>query len=145
MSRGYCCAWRDGQLSRLSPPTTATAPAIAQNVLPVMDDPWMRRSPCPIHTAPVKTSKPPSTRRTIVTRALLERRVADDAARAVRARARRRRLGRGVAEHHLDHVDVLLVARDVAVAEVAAAEPAMQRCSRAELHPRELHELPRRE
>src|SRR5947199_8125415 len=98
-----------------------------------MDDPLMRFSPCPSHTAPVKTSRPPSTRRAIVTRALLERRVADDATRPIRAGARRRRLRGGVAEHHLDHVDVLLVARDVAVAEVAAAETAVQRGTGAEL------------
>src|SRR6185437_9421113 len=68
-----------------------------------------------------------------------------DAAGAVEPGARRRRLRGRVPQHHLDDSDVLLVARDEAVAVVLAAEAAVQGRAGAELHPGELDELPRRE
>ena len=43
------------------------APTMAQNVLPVIDDPVITPSPCPSHTAPVKKSSPPMTRLATVT------------------------------------------------------------------------------
>src|SRR3954447_20637202 len=38
------------------------APTIAQNALPVIDDPWITFVPWPIQTAPVRTSTAPTTR-----------------------------------------------------------------------------------
>jgi len=59
--------WRHGQPSRKRPAATQTAPITAQNVLPVIDEPWMRLVPWPIQTTPVRQSKAPTTRRTTVT------------------------------------------------------------------------------
>lgn len=47
---------------------TQSAPTIAQNVLPLIEDPWMSRVPWPIQTAPTTTSTAPNTRLAIVTR-----------------------------------------------------------------------------
>jgi hypothetical protein len=41
----YHGCWRHGQLSRPRPATTHAAPMTAQNVLPVIDDPLIKRSP----------------------------------------------------------------------------------------------------
>src|SRR6476646_7075929 len=58
-----------GQPSRTRPATKQTAPATAQNVLPVIDDPWIRRVvPCPIQTRPVRHNTAPRTRRTTITK-----------------------------------------------------------------------------
>jgi hypothetical protein len=46
---------------------TQSAPTIAQNVLPVMDDPLMSWVPWPIQTTPVMTSTAPTTRLTMIT------------------------------------------------------------------------------
>src|SRR3954447_20895058 len=46
----------------MSPATTQTAPITAQNVLPVIDDPWMRDVPWPIQTRPVRQSNTPTAR-----------------------------------------------------------------------------------
>src|SRR5262249_31972401 len=44
-----------------------TAPITAQNVLPVIDEPWIRVVTWPIQTRPVKASKAPMTRLRITT------------------------------------------------------------------------------
>src|SRR5579862_5549257 len=77
---------------------------------------------------------PPATR-------LLERLIADDAARPEEAGARSGRLRRGVAEHFLHHLDVLLGRVDVPVVG-GAAQAAVHDVAGAELHPAELHEVP---
>ena len=67
-SDSYCLrGCRHGQLSTPRPPTAQRAPTAAQNVLPVIDEPWMRSSPCPSHTAPVTTRSAPRTRLAMVT------------------------------------------------------------------------------
>jgi hypothetical protein len=41
---------------------------IAQNALPVIEDPWMRLVPWPIQTAPVNTRRAPTTRLAMTTK-----------------------------------------------------------------------------
>jgi hypothetical protein len=43
-----------------------SAPTTVQNVLPVIDEPWMRFVPWPTQTAPVRTMTAPTTRLAIV-------------------------------------------------------------------------------
>lgn len=47
---------------------TQIAPISAQNVLPVIDEPWIRFSPCPIQTTPVRKSSAPRILLATVTR-----------------------------------------------------------------------------
>jgi hypothetical protein len=46
---------------------TQSAPTIAQNVLPVIEDPWMSCVPWPNQTAPATTSRAPTTRLAMIT------------------------------------------------------------------------------
>src|SRR4029079_1796846 len=84
-----------GQPSRTRPATAQKAPITAQNVLPVIDEPWMRVVPWPIQTTPVRQSRAPTRRRRMVTE--------------ITTRARGRRFG-GLPEvwlpRCLDHVAV---------------------------------------
>lgn len=47
-----------------------SAPTTVQNVLPVIDDPWMSVVPCPTQTAPTRTRAAPTARLAIVTTAV---------------------------------------------------------------------------
>jgi hypothetical protein len=49
------------------PSTTQTTPITAQNVLPVIDDPWITFVPWPIQTTPTRMKRSPSTRLTAIT------------------------------------------------------------------------------